>query len=100
MNFIISSGSDTTNREFRITASFYHNRNIKSTGFVGSRIWHAIPSSGKESRTLNHFKRTIKHYDFDGNCRLSKLCRQFGFLVCNFIIVNMHLRSGWLKLAQ
>jgi len=30
---------------------------IESACFLGSRIWHAMPSYIKESQTLNNFKR-------------------------------------------
>ena len=46
---------------------------IESACFLGSRIWHAMPSSIKESQTLNNFKRKIQSYDFDCSCRLCRL---------------------------
>ena len=46
---------------------------IESARFLGSRIWHALPSSIKECRTLNNFNGTIGNYDFGCNCRLCKL---------------------------
>ena len=44
----------------------------ESACFLGSRIWHAMPSSIKESQTLNNFKRKIQSYDFDCSCRLCR----------------------------
>ena len=38
---------------------------IASACFLGSRIWHAMPSYIKEPQTLNNFKRKIQSYDFD-----------------------------------
>ena len=46
---------------------------IESACFLASRIWHATPSSIKESQTLNNFKRKIQNYDFDCSCRLCRL---------------------------
>ena len=46
---------------------------IESACFLGSRIWHAMPSSIKESQTLNNIKRKIQSYDFDRSCTLSRL---------------------------
>ena len=54
---------------------------IENSRFLGSRIWHAMPSSLKESRTLNSFKAKIKNYDFGCSCRLCKLyVENLGFL--------------------
>ena len=54
---------------------------IKSTCFLGSRTWHAMPSYIKESQTLNNFKREIQSYDFDCSCRLCRLyIGNLGFL--------------------
>ena len=46
---------------------------IESACFLGSRIWHAMPSSIKESQTLSNFKRKIQSYDFNCSCRLCRL---------------------------
>ena len=54
---------------------------IENACFPGSRIWHAIPSSIKESQTLKNFKRKIQSYDFDCSCRLCRLyIHNLGFL--------------------
>ena len=46
---------------------------VENARFLGTKIWHTMPSSLKESRTLNNFKRDIKKYKFECNCRLCKL---------------------------
>ena len=46
---------------------------IDSACFLGSKIWHAMPSYTKECQTLNNFKREIQRYDFDCSCRLCRL---------------------------
>ena len=54
---------------------------IESACFLGSRIWHAMPSSIKESQTLSNFKRKIQCYDFDCSCKLCRLyIGNLGFL--------------------
>ena len=45
---------------------------IENARFLGAKIWHTMPSSLKESHTLNSFKRDIKKYKFKCNCRLCK----------------------------
>ena len=54
---------------------------IENARFLGAKIWRTMPSSLKESQTLNSFKRGIKNHQFDCNC---KLCKRFvenlGFL--------------------
>ena len=54
---------------------------IENACFLGAKMWHTMPSSLKESQTLNSFKRGIKSYNYECNC---KLCKQFvknlGFL--------------------
>ena len=45
---------------------------IENARFLGAKIWHTMPSSLKESHTLNSFKRDIKKYKFECNCRLCK----------------------------
>ena len=54
---------------------------IENAHFLGAKLWHTMPSSLKESETLNSFKRDFKSYSFECNCRL---CEQFvqnlGFL--------------------
>ena len=54
---------------------------IENARFLGAKIWHTMPSSLKESKTLNSFKIDIKSYNFEYNCIL---CKQFvhnlGFL--------------------
>ena len=54
---------------------------IESACFLGPRIWHAMPSSIKESQTLSNFKRKIQCYDFDCSCKLCRLyIGNLGFL--------------------
>ena len=54
---------------------------IENARFLGAKIWHTMPSSLKESHTLNNFKRDIKKYKFECNCRSCKLFIQnLGFL--------------------
>ena len=54
---------------------------IESACFLGSRIWHAMPSSIKESQTVSNFRRRIQSYDFDCSCRLCRLyIGNLGFL--------------------
>ena len=46
-----------------------------------TKVWHAMPSSIKESQTLNNFKRKIQSYNFDCSCRLCRLYTgNLGFL--------------------
>ena len=35
---------------------------IENARFLGAKIWHRMPSSVKESHTLNSFKRDIKNF--------------------------------------
>ena len=51
---------------------------IESACFLGSRIWHAIPSYIEESQILNNFKGKIQSYELDCSCRL-----------CRFYIGNL-----------
>ena len=54
---------------------------IESACILGSRIWHAMPSSRKEPQTLSNFKRKSQSYDFDCSCRLCRLyIGNLGFL--------------------
>ena len=54
---------------------------IENARFLGAKIWHTMPSSLKESHTLNNFKRDIKKYKFECNCRLCKrFVQNLGFL--------------------
>ena len=54
---------------------------IESACFLGSRIWHDMPSSIKESKILNNFKTKIQSYDFHCSCRWWKLyIGNFAFL--------------------
>ena len=43
---------------------------IENSPFFGVKIWLAMPSSSKESQTLNSFKGSIKNHPSDFNCRL------------------------------
>ena len=52
---------------------------IETIRYVGSRLWHTLPSETKESRTLEMFKGRIKNWKTDkSNC---KLCKTF---IANF----------------
>ena len=54
---------------------------IESACFLGSRIWHAMPSSIKESQTLSNLKRKVQCYDFVCSCKLCRLyIGNLGFL--------------------
>ena len=54
---------------------------IENARFLGAKIWHTMPTSLKESHTLNNFKRDIKKYKFECNCRLCKrFVQNLGFL--------------------
>ena len=54
---------------------------IENARYLGAKIWHTMPSSLKESHTLNNFKRDIKKYKFERNYRLCKrFIQNFGFL--------------------
>ena len=54
---------------------------IENARFLGAKIWHTMPSSLKESQTLNSFKKDIKNHQFDCNCRLCKrFVKNLGFL--------------------
>ena len=45
---------------------------IENSCFLGAKIWYTMPSSLKESHTLNNFKRDIEKYNFECNYRLCK----------------------------
>ena len=49
----------------------------ESACFLGSKIWHAMPSYIKESQTLSNFERKIERHDFGCSC---SLCRLY---ICN-----------------
>ena len=54
---------------------------IEKARFLGVKIWHTMPSSLKESHTLDNFKRDVKKYKFECNCRLWKrFVQNLGFL--------------------
>ena len=54
---------------------------IENARFLEAKIWSTMPSSLKESQTLNSFKRGIKNHQFDCNCRLCKrFVENLGFL--------------------
>ena len=56
--------------EIFYTETKHNGDGTESACFLGSRIWHAMPSSIKESKTLNNFKRRILSYDVDCSCKL------------------------------
>ena len=54
---------------------------IENARFLGAKIWRTMPSSLKESQTLNSFKRGIKNHQSDCNCRLyERFVENLGFL--------------------
>ena len=55
---------------------------IETIRYVGSRLWHILPSEAKESRTLEIFKGRIKNWKTDKcNCKLCKtFIANFGYI--------------------
>ena len=54
---------------------------IENARFLGAKIWRTMPSSLKESQTLNSFKTGVESHQFDCNCRFCKrFVENLGFL--------------------
>ena len=67
---------------------------IENARFLGAKIWHTMPSSLKESHTSNNFKRDIKKYKSECNCRLCKLFIQNLGFYDFFMIDTVYLSFG------
>ena len=54
---------------------------IESLSFLGCRLWNNLPDEFKSIKTLKSFKRQIKGWNDNCNCRLCrKFVSQVGFL--------------------
>ena len=62
----------------RVTSNIYARRprttafGLEIVSFLGQNLWRNLPLHIKESRSVQHFKKEIKFWNFSCNCRLCK----------------------------